>query len=861
MKNIKLLLFLFLLPSWAMALPITNPSFESGTFQGWSAWNGTGQVSIVKTNVRTGSYAVQVSGREASIEQIVAGLSPNTTYTLSAWVKCTTGAGMWVGVKDYGGTETSVVAKETQYTKKQIVFTTGATNTTAKIYFYRHPNPIYGNTGLAWGDDFEVTKVTKLDLGITNNNILKVYETAANFSLNIRPTITQGAVDNTFKLWYYWKDFYGTIQGKTDLKLNTNNTILPPQNTSNKKYFSLIFETNNPNVLLPHHVVTGGISEFGVCFLTKTPTTSRIASNNYPLGTLHFGDPVYDDPYMPSMVNRNQKMEGFNLTYYTTETNRLISKGIQPIGWVARQEGHYWNWKDDKPITTAQLSLLEQQMEAFFRANTKVTYWEVGWEENVHWLDGMPLLNYPYYWANLKKKVEAVRRAANKVNTNIKFCYQLSTVNPKVDAVPFFTSGAAALYDVLAFHSYQFKTPVSPENWLTQAITDVKAMIQQYRPTMELWITEIGLPNDPASTDPSINIPHLTVKEASLYMAKSIVMSLSNDVKKVMWYNYYDKCDALLNIECQFGMIDYWGFPRASYATFYTLLKNVRDKTFKRKINTGFNNVYAYEFEDNTGALTTVAWTYPAGTTTLPLTKLGILNATRIKEVLGTEGSAIALVQGTNMAIPDYPIFINALPSCPVVTPSVKSKTATSITLQWIAQTSASGYELQYRKKGTTTWTIKTLTGATINNNAITGLTKSTTYEMRMRAKCTITANTSVYSKTIETTTPAALVGDETASLIVFETVDIPKKDNTLVVYPNPTNGEVTLQINSAETGIGQITVRDYLGRQVLKLNDISLETGEQRLTIDLSKFNNGVYFIHLINGDFQTTEKILLHK
>ena len=199
--------------------------------------------------------------------------------------------------------------------------------------------------------------------------------------------------------------------------------------------------------------------------------------------------------------------------------------------------------------------------------------------------------------------------------------------------------------------------------------------------------------------------------------------------------------------------------------------------------------------------------------------------------------------------------------SCVTVTPSVKSMTGTTATMQWITQTGVYGYELNYRKKGATVWTVRAITGATIGSVTLAGLTKNSIYEIRMRTKCLSANGFSDYSAIIETTTLATLIGVDSDSLSSAINNDIPQQTSTLKIYPNPTENTVNLQINSFETSIAQITVTDYLGRIVLSLNDISIEIGEQTQTIDLSNFNNGLYFIRLVNKDFQAVEKILLNK
>ena len=199
--------------------------------------------------------------------------------------------------------------------------------------------------------------------------------------------------------------------------------------------------------------------------------------------------------------------------------------------------------------------------------------------------------------------------------------------------------------------------------------------------------------------------------------------------------------------------------------------------------------------------------------------------------------------------------------SCLPVTPSIKSMTTISITVEWTPQTGVSGYEVSYRKKGVTTWTPKLVTGATTSSTAITGLIKSTTYEIRMLTKCLATNGNSAYSNIIEVTTPAQSGANESALQMPTTTVSPVSKENRVTLSPNPTNGIVTLQINSAERGIGQIIVCDNLGRVMLKLKDIMLEEGVQVQEVNLSGLNNGVYFIRILKGEWQETRKILVNK
>ncbi|MFZ4546161.1 MAG: carbohydrate binding domain-containing protein [Bacteroidales bacterium] len=128
---------------------IGNSGFETGSLSPWTSW---GTVSVASSNSYSGTKAVYVYGSGAA-QQIIT-VSPNTTYTLAGWGKVTAaGQSALLGVKEYGGTETTASFTGTSYTQESVTFTTGSTNTTAKIYFYV-PNAAHQ----AYGDAFQLYK-------------------------------------------------------------------------------------------------------------------------------------------------------------------------------------------------------------------------------------------------------------------------------------------------------------------------------------------------------------------------------------------------------------------------------------------------------------------------------------------------------------------------------------------------------------------------------------------------------------------------------------------------------------------------------------------------------------------------------
>ncbi|WP_354643805.1 carbohydrate binding domain-containing protein [Kitasatospora camelliae] len=130
------------LPSPAHAANLlTNPGFESGL----SGWFCTGNLgSAVSSPVRTGGKALAGAASasdNAKCTQTVA-VQPNTTYTLSGWVR---GSYVYLGVTGGASTWTPSAA---DWSKLSLSFTTGASQTSAQIYL----NGWYGQ-GTYYADD------------------------------------------------------------------------------------------------------------------------------------------------------------------------------------------------------------------------------------------------------------------------------------------------------------------------------------------------------------------------------------------------------------------------------------------------------------------------------------------------------------------------------------------------------------------------------------------------------------------------------------------------------------------------------------------------------------------------------------
>ena len=137
---------------------VINSSFEDNGMSPWTSWNS---FSVVNHNQKWGSYCAMLGANNCSAEQVITGLKPNTTYNLSAYAKViNSGEKVFIGVKDFGGIETNVHTTNNSYELLTVSFTTGTSNSSAKIYLWRNEE----GSGGAYGDNFVISEPNKTRL-------------------------------------------------------------------------------------------------------------------------------------------------------------------------------------------------------------------------------------------------------------------------------------------------------------------------------------------------------------------------------------------------------------------------------------------------------------------------------------------------------------------------------------------------------------------------------------------------------------------------------------------------------------------------------------------------------------------------
>ncbi|HEV7649031.1 MAG TPA: glycosyl hydrolase family 18 protein [Actinophytocola sp.] len=106
---------------------LTNAGFEDGSLSGWSCTGG----AVVATPVHSGSHALAATATASDLAQCTQSVAvvPNTTYTVSAWVR---GNPVYLGVTGGPSTWNAPV----DYAQLSLTFTTGAGQTSAQLYLH-----------------------------------------------------------------------------------------------------------------------------------------------------------------------------------------------------------------------------------------------------------------------------------------------------------------------------------------------------------------------------------------------------------------------------------------------------------------------------------------------------------------------------------------------------------------------------------------------------------------------------------------------------------------------------------------------------------------------------------------------------
>jgi len=183
----------------------------------------------------------------------------------------------------------------------------------------------------------------------------------------------------------------------------------------------------------------------------------------------------------------------------------------------------------------------------------------------------------------------------------------------------------------------------------------------------------------------------------------------------------------------------------------------------------------------------------------------------------------------------------NILPDSSLHTDSI---TTHSAGLSWASNSKFSGYILEYKLCGASTWIQVPLD---TNYFKLDGLLPDSCYNWRVRNICAIYNDTALSS---------------THQFTTLNSLGIPQPINSIAsfkLYPNPTSGEVEINFTiSAEQQVG-FTIYNFLGG-IVKHEIISAHAGTNKMKVDLGNLAAGVYNVELKAGTQIMYNRLVVH-
>ena len=82
--------------------------------------------------------------------------------------------------------------------------------------------------------------------------------------------------------------------------------------------------------------------------------------------------------------------------------------------------------------------------------------------------------------------------------------------------------------------------------------------------------------------------------------------------------------------------------------------------------------------------------------------------------------------------------------------------------------------------------------------------------------------------------------------------------NGSVEVFPNPSNGKITLEMNEVNNDIYNVTINNLLGQSVYSSEGYI--HGFYKKNIDITKFGKGVYLIEVSNSSSTITKKIIIY-
>lgn len=195
------------------------------------------------------------------------------------------------------------------------------------------------------------------------------------------------------------------------------------------------------------------------------------------------------------------------------------------------------------------------------------------------------------------------------------------------------------------------------------------------------------------------------------------------------------------------------------------------------------------------------------------------------------------------------------LPCLPPTDPAISFLPPASMKFSWQSPGQSScvaNFQLQYRFRINgvwQNWNTTTTQGTSVEIQSIPSLTNG---QWRVRTECNGTSK-SPYLPIMKFRTPRIFYTLTDGNLSEENTLDDAQEQESETgdtrvskLYPNPNNGQVTVELENALSNVSKFTVTDISSQEVYAQD---LPAGTSRLSLDLSNLTTGLYFFRITDG------------
>jgi hypothetical protein len=85
--------------------------------------------------------------------------------------------------------------------------------------------------------------------------------------------------------------------------------------------------------------------------------------------------------------------------------------------------------------------------------------------------------------------------------------------------------------------------------------------------------------------------------------------------------------------------------------------------------------------------------------------------------------------------------------------------------------------------------------------------------------------------------------------------------ENSMRVYPNPTNGQSFVDLTIAQSAAVDLRVFNMLGEEISVIASEQLQAGAHRFVYETSSLSSGLYYYQLTVGNKKVVQKLIVNK